>query len=135
MALVKYRTPFNTLFNDLFQDSNEENYESNIQPKIRLTENETGFEITLAIPGFKKEDIELEVTDGKLSIKGKSEFKISDQTKYYRNEISYGDFERAFKLPENVDTDKIDAKHEDGLLKIIIPKKELVKEKKVIKIK
>ena len=135
MVLVKYKTPLNTIFNNSFLDSARENYTVNIQPQINLIENDKSFEIILAIPGFKKEDIDLELKDNRLSIRGEYNLKSSDKDKFHRNEISNGNFERAFKLPENVDIEKIDAKHEDGLLKILMTKKELNEQKKVIKIK
>ena len=134
MTLAKYRTPLNTIFNDFFNESAQENYRASFQPQINLSENDRSFEITLAIPGFKKEDIELELKDNRLSIRGEYKLKSSDTDKFHRNEISNGNFERAFKLPENVDIEKIEAKHEDGLLKILMTKKELNEQKKVIKI-
>lgn len=135
MALVKYRTPFNTLFNDFFNDNLENNYEARFQPRINLTENENGYNITLAVPGFKKEDIKLEVKDDNLIITGENKFKKTESETYHRTEIRYGKFERAFRLPENINIEEIEATHEDGLLKVNLKKQELPERKKVIAIK
>lgn len=135
MALVKYRTPFNTLFNDFFNDVEESNYAVTFQPQINLTENKEGYNITLAVPGFKKEDIKLEVNDNNLVITGEYKYEKNEDEKHHRTEIKYGKFERAFRLPENINIDKIDAKHEDGLLKVTLKKEEQLERKKIIKIK
>ena len=135
MALVKYRTPLNTLFNEFFNDVEQEKYKATFQPQINLVENEKNFEITLAVPGFKKNDIKLEVKDDNLKITGEYKFEQSDDDKYHRKEIKSGVFERAFRLPENINIDKIEATHNDGLLKIKLPKQVIPERKKVITIK
>ncbi|WP_190809354.1 Hsp20/alpha crystallin family protein [Flagellimonas sp. S3867] len=94
-------------------------------PAVNIKDNTDGFEIELAVPGGKKEDFKVEVENDVLAIS--SEAKSENQeTKenYTRKEFSYTSFKRAFTLPETVDGSKIDAKYEDGILKVTLPKKE-----------
>ena len=86
-------------------------------PKARIKENENDYTLSLGLPGFKKEDINLNVEDGILIISStveKDDFKSS--------------FENRYSIPEDVDIEKIDASMEDGILKVVIGKyKELPK--------
>ena len=106
-------------------------------PAVNIKENEKGFELELAVPGMKKDDFTVEVDNDVLTIS--SEIKSeNEETKenYTRKEFSYSSFKRAFTLPETVDGSKIDAKYEDGILKLILPKKQeaLPKPKRLISI-
>lgn len=101
-------------------------------PAVDIAENENEIVLTADIPGVKMDDIELKVENGTLTISGSREFQKQEQKGgYHRIERSYGSFHRAFTLPDSVDTDKIEASYEDGVLKITLPKKELAKPKTV----
>ncbi|WP_435622998.1 Hsp20/alpha crystallin family protein [Flagellimonas sp.] len=106
-------------------------------PAVNIKENETGFELELAVPGAKKEDFKIEVDNEVLTIssEGKTE---TEETKgnFRRKEFSYTAFKRVFTLPETVDGSKIDASYESGILKLALPKKEeaLPKPKRLIEI-
>ncbi|WP_299486019.1 Hsp20/alpha crystallin family protein [uncultured Allomuricauda sp.] len=94
-------------------------------PAVNIKDNTEGFELELAVPGGKKKDFKIEVENDILTIS--SEVKSKDtETKenYTRKEFTYASFKRAFTLPETVDGSKIDAKYEDGILKVALPKKE-----------
>ena len=106
-------------------------------PAVNIKENERGFEMELAIPGLKKEDVNIEVDENVLTIS--SELKVENETtedNFTRKEFSYSSFKRAFTLPETIDEDKINAKHEDGILRLTLPKKDeaLPKPKRLIEI-
>ncbi|MEW2921467.1 MULTISPECIES: Hsp20/alpha crystallin family protein [Flavobacteriaceae] len=106
-------------------------------PAVNIKDNEKGFELELAVPGMKKDDFTVEVDNDVLTIS--SEIKSeNEETKenYTRKEFSYSSFKRAFTLPETVDGSKIDAKYEDGILKLTLPKKQeaLPKPKRLISI-
>ena len=91
--------------------------------------------IELDVPGFKKEDIKLDVDDGILTIEAtKNEEKEDESKNYYRKERVYGTFKRQFNVG-NVDENKIDAKFENGVLKITLPKEAKKESKKLIEIK
>ncbi len=93
-------------------------------PTVNTREDEKGYYIEVDLPGVKKEDIHLDVKENILTISG--ERKVKKEVKredYYKLESSFGKFERSFTLPDDVDVDKIEAKTEDGVLNITLPKK------------
>ena len=107
-------------------------------PAVNIKDNEENFELELAVPGVKKDDFTVEVDNDVLTIS--SEMKSeNEETKdnYTRKEFSYSSFRRAFTLPETVDGSKIDAKYEDGILRLTLPKKQeaLPKPKRLISIR
>ena len=106
-------------------------------PAVNIKENETGFDLELAVPGAKKEDFKIEVDNEVLTIssEGKTENEETNGN-FRRKEFSYTAFKRVFTLPETVDGSKIDASYENGILKLALPKKEeaLPKPKRLIEI-
>ncbi len=106
-------------------------------PAVNIKEGEKDFSLELSIPGFKKEDFNIEVDNDVLTIS--SEVKAEKETKeenYTRREFRVSSFKRAFTLPETVDAENINASYEDGILKLTLPKKEeaLPKPKRLIEI-
>ena len=84
--------------------------------------------VELSAPGFDKNDFKLEVKDGVLTIFGKHEAEKEVKEKNYtRKEFNYGTFQRSFSLPQEVNEEAIDAKYENGILKVALPKKEETK--------
>ncbi len=94
-------------------------------PAVNIKDNVENFELELAVPGGKKEDFKVEVDNDILTISSEAKTE-SKETKenFTRKEFSYTSFKRAFTLPETVDGGKIDAKYEDGILRVTLPKKE-----------
>jgi len=91
-------------------------------PPIDIYETIWGISIEIEIPGITKEDIKLTITGKKLHIKGEKRFKKEQaKQKYYMLERPYGTFNRIIELPENIDTENIKAKINDGVLSISIP--------------
>ena len=140
MSLIKRNNlVFPSLMNDFFKPDwfgGLENYSSNL-PAVNIKESEEGFELELAIPGFQKEDFNIELDNELLTIS--SEVKDESETKeenYTRKEFSFSSFRRSFTLPETVDGGKINATYEDGILKLALPKKDeaLPKPKRLIEI-
>jgi HSP20 family protein len=106
-------------------------------PDVNIIENGKDFKIELAAPGLERKDFKVEVDNGVLTISAeKKEEKKEENENYKRREFSYNSFSRSFTLPENSLTDKIDAKYENGILRLTLPKKEVVvsKPKKEIKV-
>jgi HSP20 family protein len=106
-------------------------------PAANISETNTEYKIDLSVPGLKKDDFKIEVDNGTLTVScEKEEEKKDDNKKYKRREYSYNSFSRTFQLPENVKDDQINAKYENGLLCLTIPKKEtsISKPKKQIQI-
>ncbi len=96
-------------------------------PAVNILENENAYSLELAIPGLQKEDIDINLDQQHLSISGhkKAESDIKEEH-YTRREFSYESFSRAFVLPDSVDADQIEANYQDGLLKVVLPKKDRV---------
>ncbi|MBW1618254.1 Hsp20/alpha crystallin family protein [Empedobacter falsenii] len=106
-------------------------------PAVNIKENEDSFEILLAAPGLNKEDFSIEIDENILKIS--SEFKQNEEVKeekFSRKEFNFSSFRRAFTLPETINEDKIEASYVNGILQLVLPKKEeaLPKEKRSIQI-
>ncbi len=102
-------------------------------PRIDIAEDEKSIFFHVELPGIKKEDVKVSITDGNIMmIKGekKREEKVEDKS-FIRVERNYGSFSRSFELPNNVKTDSIAAKFEDGVLNISLEKIEPQKPKEV----
>lgn len=97
-------------------------------PAVNIKETDSEFDVEFAAPGFKKDDFKISVDDNILTISAeKKEEKTEGKDKYTRKEFSYNSFSRSFSVPKNVMSDRIDAKYNDGILKLCIPKKEEAK--------
>ncbi|HXV24161.1 MAG TPA: Hsp20/alpha crystallin family protein [Alphaproteobacteria bacterium] len=105
-------------------------------PAVDISETDTGFRITAELPGMKKEDIEISVAQGLLTIKGeKREAREEKEKGYYLSERRFGTFQRSFQLPSQADADRIEAKFDNGVLTLTLPKSaEALKSEKKIKI-
>ena len=128
------------LFKDLIDWPQVKTYrsESNF-PAVNVKETEKYFEVEVAAPGLKKEDFSIELENDVLSVSHlkKEEKKAEGENgRYTMKEFALKSFKRSFSLPENqIDSEKIEAKYQDGILNIVLPKKEEKKEKvKQIKI-
>jgi HSP20 family protein len=125
----------NDLFADDWLDSSLANWRSSgtTLPAVNVRETNEDFRIEVAAPGMKREDFKVELDNNLLTISSQreenNERKDPDGT-YTRREFSYQSFQRSFTLPENkVEGDKIAARYEDGILKIVVPKNEKAKVK------
>ena len=100
-------------------------------PSVNIVESENNFEIELAAPGFEKKDFKVELNHNVLTISSdKSEQKEETEGKNFsRKEFSYQSFCRSFTIPNVVDSEKIEARYENGILKVFIPKREELKPK------
>ena len=107
-------------------------------PAVNVKETENEYEIEVAAPGMKKEDIKVNLDHNVLTITSekKEEKKEKEKGKYTRREFSYQSFTRTFTVPEReVDGDNISAKYCDGILCVTLPKREEVKPKPAREIK
>lgn len=102
------------------------------QPATNIKENQEGFTIELAAPGLDKDDFKLKIDKDTLAIQSekKQEEKQGDAI-YSKQEFSYGEFIRTFRLPQSADTEKISATYHQGILVVNIPRKEESKPKPV----
>lgn len=96
---------------------------SDWEPAVDIEESDTEFLITADLPDVKKEDIQLTVRDGILTLSGEKKTKSEEKSKtFHRVERFQGSYKRSFALPDNVDEEKLDANYKDGVLKVSLPK-------------
>ncbi|WP_395803289.1 Hsp20/alpha crystallin family protein [Daejeonella sp.] len=94
-------------------------------PPVNIMEQENQFLVTLAAPGMKREDFKIDLSGNMLNISNETEEEKEETEKTFtRKEYNYRGFSRSFSLPEGIDTEKIEAKYEDGILKITLPRTE-----------
>ena len=99
-------------------------------PAVDITENDKEFLIKAELPEVKKEDINIDVNNGILTLSGERYSETRDEKKH-RIERSYGSFSRSFSLPDNVNESGISAESKDGMLYLHLPKTEAEKPKKI----
>lgn len=110
-----------------FFDLDEDFFDNGIgTPPANIVETNKEFKLDLSVPGMKRDDFKVDVENGVLTITSeKEEEKNETEKNYRRREFSYSSFMRAFSLPENTDENKINAKYDNGMLQITIPKNEM----------
>lgn len=97
-----------------------------------IQENDKGFLLSLDMPGIRKEDIQIDIKAQTLQVVGSRQREAqSENTRYHRTERRFGDFRRSFSLPENIDSDRIEASFENGVLYLALPKLEVEKSKRI----
>ena len=101
-----------------------------VTPAVNIIENKDDYRIEVAAPGLNKADFRINIENNVLTISAEKEEKQeANEERFMRREFNYTSFSRSFTLPEIMDTEKISAKHKDGILNVMIPKKEEAKEK------
>ena len=101
-------------------------------PSVNLKETDTEIEVELAAPGMKREDFKVEVDNDMLMISSEKEEKkeeVSKKENFIRREFNYQSFSRTFSLPETIDENKIEANYKDGILHVVVGKKEGLKKR------
>ena len=101
-------------------------------PKLNIIKVENGSSLEIAVPGLKKENLNIDIDDNILKISAESEKDENEITNYIIKEFDYRNFSREFKLSDKVDQNKISAEYSDGILKISLPNK--INEKLIKKI-
>lgn len=97
-------------------------------PAVNITEHKDAYMVALAAPGLKKDDFKIAIEGNMLTISSeKEENREEKDKKFTRKEYSYSSFSRSFTLPEEINKEKIDAKYEEGVLKLTLPRKEEAK--------
>ncbi|HSJ66773.1 MAG TPA: Hsp20/alpha crystallin family protein [Anditalea sp.] len=120
--------------NGLFQENGHESFRR-FTPAVDIYEEEQHYGIILALPGVKKDNIQINLIENKLQISGVKEVEVNHSRKYHINEICQGSFSKTFQLPKDVNQDKIEAKYEEGLLRLLLPKNQKLTQKYQIEIK
>jgi HSP20 family protein len=100
-------------------------------PVVDIMETQSDLVVRAELPGMSREDIDIEVTDESLTIRGERKFDEAVKDEYIRVERPYGPFQRSFSIGVPVQPDKVKANYRDGLLEVVIPKAEETKPKKI----
>jgi HSP20 family protein len=116
---------FSSMLDRFFNESVNTRGFTGFTPHVDACETENGYEIEIALPGIRKEDIAIDFQEGKLTISGERRFEKKEEGRRYQMlETQYGTFSRSFYLPDNVNPDKISAQLQDGVLMVSVPKDE-----------
>ncbi len=138
-ALVRYSNPVTSLSSwlddilggSLFEAADRELVWGN-WPKVDISEEDDHYELKADLPGMDKKDISISIEKGVLSIEGeKKEETRKGKGKYCHYERSYGRFSRSFTLPDEVDAEKIEARMNNGVLELRLPKSERARRKAI----
>jgi HSP20 family protein len=133
MNILRFTNPlgYNALsdnsLNNLLCDLKNETYYG--IPNANVVEGKENFRLELSVPGFTKEQIGIQFQDHLLIVKGSVDEKPNVEEKYLSREFGLKSFIRRFSIPKTVETDKISANFSNGILSIVVPKMEEVKEK------
>jgi len=103
-----------------------------LMPAMDVTETETDIEVTAELPGLEEKDVQINLADNLLTIRGEKKSERDEKTKdHHLVERSYGSFYRSLELPAGVDPDKIQASIAKGVLKVVVPKPAPAQAKKI----
>ena len=122
-------------WNDLFETTNSGLFGRVLtMPAVNITENKDDFKVSLAAPGMKKSDFNIDVQGNILTISAEMEEKKEEKEENYtRKEYNFSSFSRSFTLPDEVNKEKIEATYVDGVLNLSLPKKEEAKKAAISK--
>ena len=103
-------------------------------PAVNISEEEGAYKLSLAVPGMKKNDFEIDLDGNQLTIRcSKEEKETEKEARYTRKEYSFHSFERSFTMPEEINRERIDASYENGVLMVTLPKKEEARRQQIAK--
>lgn len=129
MTIVKHKPLFvNNLIDDLFSTMPEINHWNKLTTAVNIHETKDGYHIELNAAGRAKEDFKIQLEKGTLTISYEKKEDAKDESyKTLKREFSIDSFKRSFSIENHIDSDKIEAKYENGILLVYLPKKEEVK--------
>jgi len=129
--LEAFRREMDRLFREFFGEERTPSARG-WTPSVDIYETPTEVVVQVELPGVKREDIQVELTDDRLTLRGKKErSQEAENATYHLLERNYGEFERSFALNVPVDTDKAEASYRDGVLTIRLPKVEPKRAKRI----
>ena len=136
----QFRSPFGELermrrqLDRLFEDSAApyQHAQAGVFPLTNLTEDKDNYYVRAELPGVKSDELDIQITANNLAISGERKIAAEDgSARYHRREREAGTFSRMIGLPGEVDSNKVDAKLENGILTIVVPKAEIAKPKQI----
>ena len=128
--LERMRQQMDRLFDDAMTPHRL--HQAGVFPLINLTEDKNKFYVRAELPGVRADELDLQVTGNNLAISGERKIAAEDESaKYHRREREAGTFSRMIGLPSEVDSDKVEAQLENGILTVVVPKAEIAKPKQI----
>ena len=135
----RVRSPFGELermrqqMERLFEDATTPRQRalSGVFPLTNLTEDKDNYHIRAELPGVSGDELDIQITANNLAISGERKITAEEGVKYHRREREAGTFSRMIGLPGEVDTNKVDANMENGILTVVVPKAEIAKPKQI----
>ena len=135
---LRFRTPWEELhrmrqqLDHLFDAAPSQRVSAGVFPLINLTEDKDNYYVRAELPGVKGDELDIQVTGQNLAISGERKIAAEEEgARYHRREREAGTFSRMIGLPGEVDTDRVEAKLENGILNIVISKAEVAKPKQI----
>jgi HSP20 family protein len=118
-------SPLDRLFGDLLQPYGQRSMAQTWVPPVNIEETDEAYEVTAELPGMRPDDVEVTVEQNVLTISGERKWsEEAENRNFHRVERGYGRFLRTFALPQQVSADSVQARFEDGVLHVTIPKAE-----------
>ena len=131
-SLFDIHTDMSRFFDDFWARPRRDNGNGEWVPAIDVSETESGLIVRAEIPGVSENDVHVSVADNTLTLKGeKKQTSEKEGENYHRVERRFGGFQRAFTLPNNLQTEKTSAAFKNGVLTVSIPKAEAVRPKEI----
>ena len=134
----RFRSPWEELhrmrqqLDQVFDESPHRRVSAGVFPLINLTEDRDNYYVRAELPGVKGDELDIQVTGKNLAISGERTIAAEEEgARYHRREREAGTFSRMIGLPGEVDTDKVEAKLENGILNIVVSKAEVAKPKQI----
>ncbi|HMM11914.1 MAG TPA: Hsp20/alpha crystallin family protein [Bacteroidales bacterium] len=132
MNMIRFNQNPISLLNEILEDFDRNFVRPSdvyaVRPTVNVVEKEDSFVIDVAAPGLKKEDFRIKLDNQLLTISAEvSDSQEEKKEKYVRREFWYGSFERSFNLPKTINLEQIKADYNNGILSIVLPKKEEAK--------
>ena len=125
--LLDFRRDFDRFFDQAFSWNGPGFESASFAPSFELDEDQDGLTIRVELPGVKPEDLTVSVEGNVLSVAGERHAKSSDDANLHRSERAFGKFSQSLRLPAYLDSQRIDAKHENGILTLRVDRAEAAK--------
>ncbi len=130
--LAVAREPFFRLFDTFFNDGGEDLTTRSWTPPVDIQETDDAYHLHAELPGLTKDDIQITLENNVLRLSGERKLeKDVKKENYHRIERTYGTFSRSFALPTQVSSDKVEAKFDNGVLSVVVPKAEQAKPRRI----
>jgi len=134
----RFRSPWDELhrmrqqLDQVFDDAPDQRASSGVFPLTNLTEDKDNYYVRAELPGVKGDELDIQIASNNLAISGERKIAAEEEgARYHRREREAGTFSRMIGLPGEVDTDKVDANLENGILTVVVPKAEIAKPKQI----